>query len=106
MGNGVFGKLRQYVDYVDIDAVVVSHLHAHHFLALVPFAYALTSSPRQQPVPVPPFWEGTDNPARPVLHVPPGARDVFRQVCGAWGAKPLIENAFDLREYAADEVLE
>ena len=72
-GNGVFGKLRQFVDYVDVDAVVLSHLHADHFLDLVPYAYALTYAPRQQPVPVPP-WPGTDDPARPRLIAPPGAR--------------------------------
>ena len=51
-GNGVFSKLRNYRDYVDVDAVVISHLHADHFLDLVPFSYALTYAPRQQPVPV------------------------------------------------------
>ena len=71
-GNGVFGKMRKFVDYVDVDAVVISHLHADHFLDLVPYAYALTYAPRQQPVPVPP-WPGTDNPARPRLIAPPGA---------------------------------
>ena len=105
-GNGVFGKLRQHVDYVDVDAVVISHLHADHFLDLVPYAYALTYSPRQQPVPVPPFWEGTDHPAKPALHVPAGAQDTFRRVCGAWGNEDLIENAFALRHYAVDEELE
>ncbi|HEY2637325.1 MAG TPA: MBL fold metallo-hydrolase, partial [Solirubrobacteraceae bacterium] len=70
-GNGVFGKLREHIDYVDIDAVVISHLHADHFLDLVPYAYALTYAPRQQPVPVH-IWPGTDNPARPRLIVPPG----------------------------------
>src|SRR5688572_4233162 len=33
-GNGVFGKMRKFVDYVDVDAVVLSHLHADHFLDL------------------------------------------------------------------------
>ena len=51
-GNGVFAKLRRFLDYVDVDAVVISHLHADHFLDLVPFSYALTYAPRQQPVPV------------------------------------------------------
>ena len=97
-GNGVFGKLREYVDYVDVDAVVLSHLHADHFLDLVPYSYALTYAPRQQPVPVD-RWPGTDCPARPVLHAPPGAREIFRRVVGAWGNEDLIENAFDLREY-------
>ena len=44
-GNGVFAKMRRFVDYVDVDAVVLSHLHADHFLDLVPFSYALTYAP-------------------------------------------------------------
>ena len=104
-GNGVFGKLRERMDYVDVDAVVISHLHADHFLDLVPYSYALTYAPRQQPVPVH-TWPGTDHPARPALHVPPGARETFRQVVGAWGNDDLIENAFDLREYDPDAQLD
>jgi ribonuclease BN (tRNA processing enzyme) len=97
-GNGVFAKLRERVDYVDIDAVLLSHLHADHFLDLVPFSYALTYAPRQQPVPVD-GWPGTDQPARPELHAPYGARETFRRVVGAWGNEDLIEKAFELREY-------
>src|SRR5687768_5271849 len=104
-GNGVFGKLRERIDYVDVDAVVISHLHADHFLDLVPYSYALTYAPRQQPVPVN-GWPGTDNPVRPYLHAPPGARDTFRRVVGAWGNDDLIENAFRLHEYDASSELE
>jgi ribonuclease BN (tRNA processing enzyme) len=105
IGNGVFSKLRQYRDYVDVDSVVLSHLHADHFLDLVPYAYALTYAPRQQPVPVGGF-PGTDNPARPKLYAPPGAREIFRRVVGAWGNHDLIENAFDLAEYEVSSELE
>jgi ribonuclease BN (tRNA processing enzyme) len=104
-GNGVFAKLRRFVDYVDVDAVVVSHLHADHFLDLVPYSYALTYAPRQQPVPVH-VWPGTDDPARPLLHAPPGAQAVFRRVVGAWGNDDLIENAFHLREYDPRDTIE
>src|SRR3954463_11649813 len=104
-GNGVFGKMRRFVDYVAVDAVVISHLHADHILDLVPFSYGLRYAPRQQPVPVH-RWPGTDSPARPVLHAPAGAREVFGQVCGAWGPPELIENAFDLREYEASATIE
>src|SRR3954451_20422684 len=103
--NGVFAKLRERIDYVDVDAVVISHLHADHFLDLVPYAYALTYAPRQQPVPVD-RWPGTDCPACPALHVPPGATELFRRVVGAWGNEDLIEKAFGLREYAPAEPLE
>jgi ribonuclease BN (tRNA processing enzyme) len=88
-----------------VDAVVISHLHADHFLDLVPFAYALSYAPRQQPVPVH-VWPGTDNPARPTLYVPPGARELFRHVVGAWGNEDLIETAFELEEYEESSVIE
>src|SRR3954451_7047646 len=122
-GNGVFSKLRQFRDYTEVDAVVLSHLHADHFLDLVPYSYALTYAPRQQPVPVH-VWPGThdparpslhpgpvhagpgpDRPARPIRHAPPGAREKFRRVVGAWGNEDLIEKAFDLREYDPDDEL-
>lgn len=104
-GNGVFSKLRQHRDYVDVDAILISHLHADHFLDLVPYAYALTYAPRQQPVPVA-GWPGTDSPARPSLHAPDGGAEMFREIVRHWGDETLIERAFDLREYAPGEELE
>ncbi len=101
-GNGVFSKLRRFCDYVDVDAVVLSHLHADHFLDLVPYAYALTYAPRQQPVPVD-RWPGTDNPARPLLYAPKGSTEIFRRVVGAWGNEDLIEKAFELVEYGPQD---
>jgi ribonuclease BN (tRNA processing enzyme) len=97
-GNGVFSKLRRYRDYTSVDAVLISHLHADHFLDLVPYSYALTYAPRQQPVPVD-RWPGTDRPARPRLIAPPGATSVFRRVAGAWGPEELVEKAFQIEEY-------
>jgi ribonuclease BN (tRNA processing enzyme) len=97
-GNGVFSKLRRVCDYVDVSAVLISHLHADHILDLIPFAYALTYAPRQQPVAVG-GWPGTEHPARPRLHAPPGAAEMFRQIVSCWGNDELIEGAFDLREY-------
>jgi len=104
-GNGVFSKLRCHRDYVDVDAVLVSHLHADHFLDLIPFSYALSYAPRQQPVPVA-GWPGTSAPARPELYAPVGATDTFRQIVGCWGNEELIEGAFTLREYQPWDELE
>jgi ribonuclease BN (tRNA processing enzyme) len=104
-GNGVFSKLRQHIDYVDVDAVLISHLHADHFLDLVPYSYALTYAPRQQPVPVG-GYPGTDWPAHPRLIAPSGARELFRRVTGAWGNDDLIEKAFEIEEYDARSSVE
>jgi ribonuclease BN (tRNA processing enzyme) len=104
-GNGVFAKLRQHVDYVDVDAILISHLHADHILDLVPYAYALTYAPRQQPVPVG-GYPGTDTPARPRLIAPTGAGKCFGRLTGSWGSEELIESAFALEEYDASSIVE
>lgn len=97
-GSGVLGQLRRVRDYVDVDAVVVSHMHADHFLDLIPYACALTYAPRQQPVAVA-RWPGTDDPARPLLLLPPGGRAILRTIAGAGGQPDVVERAFRAREY-------
>src|SRR3954453_13399016 len=101
-GNGVFSKLRRYRDYGAVTAVVVSHLHADHFLDLVPFSYALTYAPKRQPVPIQ-RWPGDPDPYKPRLICPPGSRETFRRIVGAWGNDDLIENAFELEEDSVDD---
>jgi ribonuclease BN (tRNA processing enzyme) len=91
-GNGAFSKLRRVIDYVDVDAVVVSHLHADHFFDLVPYSYALSTGPRRDTV-------------RPPLHAPPGASVGFRRVAGCLGAEDLLERAFAVSEYTGDREL-
>jgi ribonuclease BN (tRNA processing enzyme) len=104
-GPGVFGKLRRFVDYVEVDAVVISHLHADHIFDLVPYASGLRYAPRQQPVPVD-GWPGTDDPARPRLLAPAGARDALRALCSGGGmSAEHVERAFSLSEYATADTL-
>jgi ribonuclease BN (tRNA processing enzyme) len=97
-GNGVFAKLRSVCDYVDLDAVLVTHMHADHFFDLIPYSYALTYAPRQQPVPVA-GWPGTSAPAHPQLYAPAGARAKLRSIVSCLGHEDLIETAFELHEY-------
>jgi ribonuclease BN (tRNA processing enzyme) len=93
-GNGVFGKLRDARAFTDVCAVVISHLHADHFIDLVPYAYALTYSHQARAAG-----------SRPALYAPPGARETFRRITGAWQAEELIEQAFELHEYDPAEEL-
>jgi ribonuclease BN (tRNA processing enzyme) len=105
-GSGVFGKLRAVRDYAEVDAVVISHLHADHILDLVPFASALAYAPRHQPVPVD-GWPGTKDPPRPRLIAPPGAREAFRRLGAASGMREgHIEGSFRLEEYDPGGVVE
>ena len=86
-GPGVFSKLRRFVDYVDIDAVVISHLHADHIMDLVPFASGLRYGPRRPP-------------ARQRMFAPPGALEAFAGMSSATAmSAEHIELAFDVTVY-------
>ena len=82
-GNGVFSKLRATLDYRSIDEVVISHLHADHFLDLVPFSYALANAARH----------AVDSATAPTTGAiaarrctcPPAAATVLRRIVGSWG---------------------
>ena len=90
-GPGVFAKLRRHVDYVDVDAVVISHLHADHILDLVPFASGLRYGPRT---------------ARPKLFAPPGALDAFAGMSQAtFMTAEHVELAFEVTIYDPADVL-
>jgi ribonuclease BN (tRNA processing enzyme) len=92
-GPGVLAKLRRVRDYADVDAVVLSHLHADHILDLVPYASALTFSPRGAAGELP----------RPALHVPPGGAEQLRALAAAAGMQPdHVDSAFALTEYDPD----
>jgi ribonuclease BN (tRNA processing enzyme) len=97
-GPGVLGKLRAVRDYAEVDAVVLSHLHADHMLDIIPFASALIYGPR---------WAGgRDGRPRPVLHAPSGAREAFEQVCEGSGMfHSHVADAFELREYTPEDTL-
>ena len=97
-GNGVFAKLRLHAECDQIDAVVISHMHADHFLDLIPFSYALTLSSRGRRA-------QEDGAPRPRLIAPPGAAETIRTVVGAWGDESLVESAFELSEYDPDETV-
>jgi ribonuclease BN (tRNA processing enzyme) len=95
-GNGAFAKLRERVAYTDVDEVVISHIHADHFLDLVPFAYALTLGP--------PPAGGVRR--KPRLCLPPGGIDALRTLVSIWGSDGLLDAAFEAREYECAGTLE
>jgi ribonuclease BN (tRNA processing enzyme) len=94
-GSGVFARLRAELDYLDVDAVLLTHLHPDHFLDLFPFASALSYSPRVQQRARP----------RPALHVPAGAVDFFRRVTACWGQEGQLEETFAMSEYGSEDTL-
>jgi ribonuclease BN (tRNA processing enzyme) len=91
-GSGVFSKLRTVCEPADIDAVLITHLHADHTLDLYPFSHALT-------------FQRDRVDERPQLWAPPGGGSAFATLGAVFGAEQQIAGAFRLDEYDPGERL-
>jgi ribonuclease BN (tRNA processing enzyme) len=82
-GNGAVGALQRHLDPLDVDAVLLSHLHADHCLDLVPYSYARRYHPR---APLPPL---------PVY----GPRGAQERLCAAFEQPPDddLADVYDFR---------
>lgn len=96
LGSGAFGKLRSAVEYAALDAVVISHMHADHFLDVITLRYGLTYGPLR--------------PARRLpLWLPPGGEAMLRALCRAFdpeGTGDFLDGAYDVGEYDPAEALD
>lgn len=89
MGSGALGPLHQYRDPTQIDAVLVSHLHADHFLDMCPLFVARRYRPEGMP------------PALPVF----GPANTADRLQSAYGDdhEPLMAAVFDIAAFPEGE---
>lgn len=81
LGNGALGALQQYASPGEIDAVLISHLHADHCLDMCSYQVFRTYHP--------------DGPLPPIpVHAPGGAADRLDRAAGGDSGHP-ISDAFD-----------
>ncbi len=88
-GTGAFANMRRYVDYDRLDAVVISHMHADHFLDLIPLRYAVRYGTKKRTNRLP-VW------------MPPGGVAMLRSITNAFaneGNGDFLDEAFDLKEF-------
>lgn len=81
--------MRRYADYDRLDAVVISHMHADHFIDLIPLRYALKYGPRPRRERLP-------------LWMPPDGIAMLRQLVSAFASEgngDFLDERFDIREY-------
>lgn len=63
-GSGVVGKLREHCELHDVDAILISHLHADHCFDLLPYYHGLRYAPGNPSVDRPALYLPPDDPAR------------------------------------------
>ncbi|HEY1428250.1 MAG TPA: MBL fold metallo-hydrolase [Candidatus Tumulicola sp.] len=88
-GSGALSSLREEFDYAALDAIVVTHMHADHFVDLLPLRYGLTYGPSFRATALP-------------LWLPPGGEATLRTVCSAFGRDGAADflAPFEIREYS------
>jgi ribonuclease BN (tRNA processing enzyme) len=85
-GQGVIRELLAIRDPRELDAIIVGHMHADHYIDLVSLRYLLP-------------WEGVAGGHMPVL-LPPGGRDRMRQLATAISERPaFFDDAYGILEY-------
>ncbi len=89
-GTGTFAELQRCIDYVSIDAMILTHLHSDHCLDLLPFYYARRFNERAKKLP---------------LYCAPGTEKHMSQLLiGDGGSK--LSTFFDFRDVRPGDSLE
>ena len=88
LGTGAFSNLRRYVDYDRLGAVVISHMHADHFIDVIPLRYALRYGPRSRRVKLP-------------VYLPPNGLAILKALVSALPREggDFLTDVFELVEY-------
>jgi ribonuclease BN (tRNA processing enzyme) len=95
-GSGAFANMRAHADYDRLDAIVISHMHADHFLDLIPLRYALKYGSKRRA-------------ARLPLWMPPDGVAMFRALVGAFASEgngDFLDECFVVREFDPGKALE
>jgi ribonuclease BN (tRNA processing enzyme) len=94
-GTGAFANMRRYADYDRIDAVVISHMHADHFLDLIPLRYAVRYGKKRRTARLP-VW------------MPPGGLAMLRAMTASFsgeGNGDFLDEAFEMHEFDPERPL-
>ena len=86
-GSGIVASLQKHIAIEDLTGILITHMHADHFIDLIPMRYAFTygDHPRSQPMPV---------------FLPPGGREIWERMVSAIDeTNGTFSAAFEIREY-------
>lgn len=89
-GSGVFAKLRALADPAEVDAVLITHIHADHTTDLIAYAHALS-------------YRYQASGRRPALWGPPGSASAFAALGAVFSAPDLLAGAFSITEYDPEQ---
>jgi ribonuclease BN (tRNA processing enzyme) len=96
LGSGSLGNLNAHGTAESLDAVVISHMHADHFLDIIPMRYMLKYGPRS-------------NDKKVALWLPPGGEEMLRRMVSAFvpdSTTDFLSEVFRVGTYDPEHGLE
>jgi ribonuclease BN (tRNA processing enzyme) len=92
-GSGIASRVEAAVGVRTLDAIVVGHFHADHWIDLAPLRYKFP-------------WGERSNPRLPIF-LPPGGNERLEHLAAAINERPgFFQDAFEVHEYQAGEAFE
>lgn len=95
LGTGAFANLREHAAYDAVDAIVISHMHADHFVDVIPMRYALK-------------YGANGRKAKMPLWLPPDGEAMLRRLVSAFapeGDGDFLSEVFDVRTFDPNGIL-
>ena len=93
-GTGVLSNLQKYLELCAVSDIIITHMHADHFIDLIPYRYALK------------YGFDSSQSIRPKLHLPPGGIEVLNQVVTPFSeSNNFLADVFETSEYNPEKAL-
>jgi ribonuclease BN (tRNA processing enzyme) len=95
LGTGALANLRHVMPSENLDAVIISHMHADHFIDLIPMRYELKYGPRA-------------NGRRVALYLPPGGEVMLRRLVDSFARESphdFMGEVFDVHTFDPNATL-
>lgn len=86
-GTGALANLQKHVSIAELSHIIISHMHADHFLDLIPLRYYLALGVKGH---------------RIALHLPPGGATTLLSVVSFLNDPGFFSAYFDVKEYSPD----
>jgi ribonuclease BN (tRNA processing enzyme) len=91
-GTGVLSNLQKIVGLHAVSDIIITHMHADHFIDLIPYRYALK------------YGFNSSQNKQPKLYLPPGSLKVLNEVVTPFSeSDDFFADVFDISEYTPEK---
>jgi len=93
-GTGVLSNLQKCLELYAVSDIIITHMHADHFIDLIPYRYALR------------YGFNSSQGVRPQLYLPPGGTEMLNQVVSPFSeSDSFFADVFEISEFNPEKTI-